>query len=46
MCVGFWPWRNSNRPKGQTCNIAVPLEYIPFLSENDGRGIGRIGNYF
>ena len=48
MCVGCGCFtccgRPKNRPKAETCNFAVPLEYIPFLSEKDGRGIARIGN--
>ena len=29
----------------ETCKLAIPLEYVPFLSEKDGRGIARIGNF-
>lgn len=29
--------------EGQTVNFVVPLEYVPFLTEKDGRGIARIG---
>ena len=41
-------WTLMNAPSksvSETCKLAIPLEYVPFLSEKDGRGIARIGNF-